>query len=247
MPDQKNQNVLTYGSQKDIENFLVGKWKEIIEDAYQKRGQATVALSGDRALLGVYNRLADRDSGIDWKRTHLFFTDESFVLSSDPESNYGKVYPIFYKFSVFPDENFHQVPIMGSAEESTVKYQDNIRKFFKLREGEFPNFDIVMMEIGEDGHTASLFPHTDSMTDDANITASVTTANVLLKRITLKPRVFNMARNVFLVATGETKAQVVSDIVSGKNKEYTASVIKPEPGELYYILDLDASSRLYKS
>lgn len=247
MESQDKKNVLTYGSGKDIENFLVEKWKEVILDAYQKRGRAVIAVSCDRSLMPVYLKLADRDSGIDWKRTHLFFTDENFILSSDPESNYGRIYPIFYKFNVFPDENFHQVPILGSAEESAVKYQEQLRKFFSLREGEFPVFDIVMMEIAEDGHVASLFPHTDSVTGDANITAAVTTPNILLHRITLKPRTINMARNVYLVATGPNKAQVVADIVAGKGADHTASLVKPESGELTFVLDLDASSRLYRS
>lgn len=247
MDAQNKNNVLTYGSEKDIENFMVEKWKEVIQDAYQKRGRAVIAISCDRSLIPVYKKLADRDSGIDWTRTHLFFTDENFIMSSDPESNYGRIYPIFYKYNTFPDENFHQVPILGSAEESAVKYQEQVRKFFSLREGEFPAFDIVLMEIAEDGHVASLFPHTDSVTNDANIAAAVTTANVLLHRITLKSGTINMARNIFMVATGGNKAQVVADIVAGKNPDYTASLIKPVNGDLYYILDLDASSRLYHS
>lgn len=247
MDTPSKKNVLTYGTSKDIENFLVEKWKDVIQDAYQKRGRAVIAVSCDRSLLPVYQKLADRDSGIDWKRTHLFFTDENFILSSDPESNYGRIYPIFYKFSQFPDENFHQVPILGSAEESAVKYQEQLRKFFSLREGEFPSFDIIMMEIAEDGHVASLFPHTDSVTADANLTAAVTTPNVLLHRITLKPRTINMARNIYLVATGPNKAQAVADVVAEKNADYTASLVKPESGEMTFVLDLDASSKLYRS
>lgn len=238
------KNILTYGSIKDIEGFMVEKWKEIIQDAYQKRGRAAIAISCDRSLIPVYQKLADRDSGIDWKRTHLFFTDENYIMSSDPENNFGRIYPVFYKFNQFPDENFHQVPILGSADESSVRYQELIRKFFSLREGEFPAFDIAMLEIAEDGHVASLFPHTDSVKDDASITAAVTTANVLLHRVTMKPRTINMSRNIFLVATGQPKAQVVADVIDGKNPDYTASLVKPEGGELYYVLDLDAASRI---
>lgn len=246
MPGRSNQSVMTFNTPKEIGDFLIARWKDIIREACQKKGQATIALSGEKSLLGFYDRLASRDAGIDWQRVHIFFTDESFILSSDSQSSYGKVYPVFFKYSLVPDQNFHQVPIMGSAEESSQKYQEAVRKFFKLREGELPEFDIVMLEVGEDGHTASLFPNTDAMTDNAEVSAAVASPSVLLKRITLKPRVFTMAKNVFLVATGIQKAAVVADLVSGKGSGYTASRVKPSNGDLYYVLDVGASSMLPK-
>src|ERR1700722_3355304 len=123
------------------------------------QGRFTVALAGGSTPKALYSLLASNYANFAWSRTFLFFGDERHVPPSDPESNYRMVNESLLSKIEIPAENVFRVPAENpDAETAASEYEDQLRHFFALKPTEFPRFDLILLGMGPDGHTASLFP-----------------------------------------------------------------------------------------
>ena len=132
-----------------------------------------------------------------------------------------------------------------SLEASAREYEKDLESFFKVPKGQFPDFDLILLGIGEDGHTASLFPGSRALSERRRLTAAVVVDGTRHDRITLTLQVINHAEHVIFIATGANKAPVLKKIIAGDDPSLPASMVKPGSGRLLFVIDREASSQLY--
>lgn len=214
--------------------------------AIAERNQFLVALNGGSTPNRLFQLLATEfHDKVEWTKVHIFWGDERCVPPDDPGSSYGQAREALLSRVPIPEENIHRVKgELGPLEAS--KDYSLILKEFASPLLEWPRFDLVYLGMGEDGHTASLFP--GSPVDVAEPAMPVTAhyQDRPANRVSLTPVVFNSARMIIFMATGEKKAQTLSEVLSGRyNPElYPAQRIEPKEGRLIWLVDEDAASRL---
>ena len=212
----------------------------------RKRGQFLVALNGGSTPARSFQLLASeyRDQ-VDWSKTHIFWGDERLVPPDNSESSFGQASTLFLQHVPIPDTNIHRIHAELEPEDSANQYA-RILKQFAAPMLEFPRFDLVYLGMGEDGHTASLFPGSPS---DVTAPVMAVTAHYQdrpARRVTLTPVVFNQARLIAFMAAGEKKANTLSEVLSGRYQPelYPAQRIEPKDGKVIWLVDEDAASKL---
>jgi 6-phosphogluconolactonase len=221
-------------------------------DAIDRRGCFTVALAGGSTPEKAYRCLTEplyRESE-DWSRTYVFFGDERFVPPEDERSNYGLAERTLLRHVPIPADHVFRVDTTGlpTADDAARAYAETLRTVIGAEDIAPPVLDLVLLGLGDDGHTASLFPGKPSLSvTDAWVVASP--PGVLpppVERVTLTFPVLNAARQVVFLITGAKKAQIVRELVAGgpKAQEYPAANVRPASGSLTYLLDADAAGLL---
>ena len=206
---------------------------------FKQRPRAAIALSGGSTPKILFEHLAEsyRDR-IDWSGVHFFWVDESCVPPDHAESNYGMARKLLLDPAGVPAANVHRV--LGEAEAKTEKkrYAEEIRKFVD-RENGLPAFDIVLLGLGDDGHTASIFPDQLKLLESRQLCATARHPASGQKRITLTGPVINNARNTVFLATGAGKADRVREIIMEEpgSDRYPAAHVRPGKGRLFWFID----------
>ena len=214
--------------------------------AIRERSRFLVALNGGSTPTQLFQLLAtDYRNQVDWPAVHVFWGDERCVPPQDFGSSYGQAKGILLDHVAIPQSNIHRVKGELAPTVAATEYAQTLRSF-AVEHLEFPHFDLVYLGMGEDGHTASLFP---GSTVDVTEPVLPVTANYQdrpANRVTLTPIVFNQARTVAFMATGGKKANTLSEVLSDRyNPElYPAQRIDPKDGQLIWLVDEDAASRL---
>jgi 6-phosphogluconolactonase len=222
--------------------YLLVSWQSIFRDAVERRGLFTVALSGGETPRDFYRRLSGIGNPM-WNNTHIFLVDERFVPFTHSESNFGMLNDLLLSGVDIRDKNCHPIPVEESSpERSAKKYEQEIRQFFGLRESELPEFDLILLGIGEDGHTASLFPGDDAVDDAMHLAQAVFHGSSRCGRITLTLPVLNNARNVMFLVMGEKKSRVLRKVIENDDS-LPASRVRPK-GTLTFVVDQQAASGL---
>lgn len=212
------------------------------EAAIEERGRFAVALAGGSTPKTTYELLArDYADRIDWSRVHAFFGDERTVSPDHEDSNYRMAHEAL--LSRVPIGSVHRMHGELPPEEAATAYEEELRKFF----GEpISRFDLILLGIGEDGHTASLFPHTQALevTDRPVVSNPVPKLDTV--RITLTSPVLNFARAVYFLVAGEGKAEALEEMLEGDAdpREYPAKLVRPTKGELIWMVDRPATAHL---
>jgi 6-phosphogluconolactonase len=236
-----NVEYLVFEKTGDIWQFMAVKWREISSRAVGERGFLAAALSGGKTPVGFYRHLSSA-TGLEWSRTHLFFVDERFVPQDSTESNYRMLKETLFDRITAPSANVHpMVTEISSITVSAEKYEEELRAFFRLDEGGIPEFDLVLLGIGEDGHTASLFPATEALKEKRRLVVPVHLGPALHDRITLTLPVINSARNVFFLVSGRRKRVVMRKLRQGHDRTLPAAMVGPERGKLIFLMDRDAA------
>ena len=208
-----------------------------------------LALSGGSTPKVIFQTLAEKyKSKIDWNRINLFWGDERCVSSQSDESNYGMTKKYLLDYIDIPQKNVHPVDGNNNPENEAIRYSDEIKKIVPLKNG-FPKFDLVMLGIGEDGHTASIFPDQMNLLESDKICEVAVHPETEQKRITLTGKVINNAKRIIFLVTGESKAEIMKllfEVDESKMKKYPAANINPKNGELNFFLDQKAAQLLNK-
>src|ERR1700690_2806514 len=175
-----------------ISEFLIARWKEISDAAIKKKGYFAAALSGGKTPVDFYLRLSGFKDAAYWDKIHIFFVDERFLPADHPDSNYRLLYDILLSKIPIPYQNVHPVPVeAGNPELSAIKYDEELKFFFRVPEAEFPVFDLVLLGIGADGHTASLFPGDRALHETLHMSTFAVFDEYRHSRITLTLSVIN--------------------------------------------------------
>lgn len=217
--------------------------------AVARKGSFSIALSGGTTPRMLYELLATPDLANDmpWGHVQVFWGDERHVAPDDPESNYRMARQALLEHVPVPAANIHRIPAeLPNPETVAVAYDDVIRRAFSLETGELPRFDLILLGMGDDGHTASLFPHSPAL----QITNRLVVANPVPKlnttRITLTLPVINNAERIWFLIVGGSKATVLKHVLEGPDDpdSYPSQLISPVDGELFLLLDPTAAAEL---
>lgn len=221
---------------------------EVARKAIAERGRCVIALSGGSTPRALYQRLAEppaRDE-IEWSRVHLFWGDERAVPPDHPESNYRMAREVMLDRLPIPTGNVHRVLAELGPEEAAERYEADLRQVFGVPNGEVPEFDLILLGIGADGHTASLFPHTAALAVRDRLVVANTVPQLGTTRITLTAPVLQAARWVLVLATGPDKAEAVARVIEGAEDvdETPAQLLRHARGRVTWLLDRAAAGRL---
>jgi 6-phosphogluconolactonase len=205
-----------------------------------------VAISGGSTPIRLYALLASdpyRDK-VEWRHIHFFWADERCVPKEDDESNFKLAYEAFLSKIPVPISNIHRVKGEKDPEQGAEEYEDDLRKFFGM--SEIPVFDLIILGIGEDGHTASLFPDSKSLEETIRLTVPVYMKRPKRDRVTLTLPVLNNAVQILFLVSGRSKAKIIHKILGkkGKKERYPAGLITPSHGNIIWLIDQEAAANL---
>ena len=238
-------NIFFLDDNEGVADFAVTKWIEISSQAIAEKGSFTAALSGGKTPVEFYKRLAASKDILSWDRTHLFLADERFVPPSHRESNYGLIEKHLLRHVSILDGNVHRIQTEEiTLAQSATRYEEDIRRFFRIEGVSVPQFDLIMLGIGEDGHTASLFPGKSLLQERTRFAIPVTAEKFPNKRITLTLPVINNARKIMFLVSGRDKAKVLKEIVEDKKSSLPVSHVHLKQGMVYFLIDKPAASLL---
>lgn len=220
----------------------------MITDSNEQKKSLTIALSGGGTPKILYSILGTRYSdSIIWKNVHFFWGDERCVPPDDLESNYGMTKKVFLDKITIPLSNIHRIMGENNPAEEIIRYSNEIADF-TLKRGGWPVFDLIILGLGEDGHTASIFPGNNKLFNSDKICEIAIHPVSFQKRITVTGKVINNAENVIFLVTGDKKAKVVSSILERPGTvDYPAGLIKPGTGILKWYLDEAANKIIDRS
>jgi 6-phosphogluconolactonase len=219
-----------------------------LAQAIAARGLAWIALAGGRTPRAVYERLATPGTpAIDWARVHVGFGDERLVPPDHADSNYAMARAALLARVPIPASQVHRMAgEAASAETAAAAYETALVQAFGLSPGGWPVFDLVLLGVGADGHTASLFPGTPALHERARLAVGVEAPTAPSRRITLTYPVLNAAREVVILTAGADKAAAVAHAlaVEGAIERCPVRGIRPAAGRVAWHLDAAAASGL---
>ena len=210
----------------------------------------SIALSGGSTPKRLYALLASDAmirKQIPWDRIHFFWGDERHVPPGHPESNYRMAYETILSKAPIPLKNIHRIHAEDAdAGRAAAEYELEIRQFFKIEAGQIPSFDCVLLGMGPDGHTASLFPGTSALEETKHLVVANWVEKFQSYRITLTVPVFNNADHILFLVGGGEKADTLKAVLEGDSKttRFPVQLIQAAHGEVNWFLDHSAASRL---
>ena len=239
------REMMIFDNDEDAVNFALNKWRKISAASIKERGAFIAALSGGRSPLTFYKALCLYKGHVDLDKTHIFLADERFVPPYDKKSNLGLLREHLLNHIDIPESNIHQVQTEHTTlEQAAQHYEHEIRAFFRVQGNSIPEFDLIMLGIGEDGHTASLFPGSAALKEKQCLAIPVMADKTPSQRISLSMPVLVNARNIMFLVIGPSKAGVVQEIVEDSESTLPAALIWRGGNRVYLVLDRDAASRL---
>jgi 6-phosphogluconolactonase len=212
------------------------------------RGRFTIALSGGSTPKNLFNLLAtNARTSLPWERTFFFWGDERHVPPTHPDSNYRMANEIMLSKIPVAPENIFRVPAENpDAAAAAEAYEQTLRKFFQLEAGPFPVFDMILLGMGPDGHTASLFPGTAGLQEKSRLVIANWVDKLKASRITLTLPVLNAGRCVAFLVSGTDKADALHAVLEGDapGEQYPSKLVRPTQGKLIWLVDRAAASGL---
>jgi len=215
-----------------------------LEKLVSRKKEIFLCLSGGSTPEIIYQTLSKNyKTKIDWNKVNLFWGDERCVPPESDQSNYGMTKKYLLNFIDIPTKNIHYINGENDPEREAFRYSDEIKKIVSNKI-KYPKFDVVMLGLGEDGHTASIFPDQMEVIDSDKLCEVTLHPSTKQKRITLTGKIFNNAERVIFLVTGKSKATIVKKVLQERKKIFPAEFIQPENGELDFFLDSVAASLL---
>ena len=232
---------------------LANRGAELIETlsrlAIARSNIFSVGLSGGSTPKRLYETLASTNAEfrdqLSWDQTHFFWTDERHVGPDDPDSNYGMVNEAMLAHVPVPASNVHRMKSENpNAQEVADDYEAELKTFFKIKSGEWPRLDLVLLGLGTDGHTASIFPGSEVLLETSRLVAAPWVAKFNTHRLTMTLPVLNNASDVVFLVSGNEKAEILRDVLKGQPNQFPAQTINPYTGNLTWLIDQAAASKL---
>ena len=219
-------------------------------DAVRERGSFTAALAGGSTPKTLYSLLANDPvlrSQVPWDKIHLFFGDERHVGPGHPDSNFRMATEAMLSKAPLKAEQVTRIKgEYPDAEQAAQEYEQALRTYFQLKDGEYPRFDLLLAGMGNEGHTLSLFPGTKALHPGARVVVRNWVGKLYTERITLTaPAASNAARIIFMV-TGADKAPALKAVLEGpyEPEQLPAQLLQPKNGKLLWLVDAAAGSML---
>lgn len=221
-------------------------------EAVNARGVFHVALSGGSTPKSLYALLVNDESlrqQMPWDKVHIWWSDERHVPPDNPDSNYYMANEALLSRALIPAQNIHRVLAEhANASQAAIIYEYELRSVMQVGAPTFPQFDLILLGMGPDAHTASLFPGTKALSESARLVVSNWVGKFFTWRITFTAPFINAARSVMFLVAGDDKALALKGVLEGPYEpaQLPAQLIAPTDGNLIWLLDEKASAQLRK-
>jgi 6-phosphogluconolactonase len=219
----------------------------VASESITTHGRFTLVLAGGSTPKKLYGLLASepyRDQ-IDWALTEIFWSDERCVPPASEDSNYHLAQEVLLSKVPISVAQIHRMPAdADNRDQASLAYTQEIQRVFGTNG--IPSFDLIQLGMGPEGHTASLFPHQASLHEQTRLIMPVTVPKPPPPRLTFTPPLLNAAMHVLFLVTGQDKADALQAVLEGEYNpdEYPAQIIRPTQGEVAWMLDPAAASKL---
>ena len=237
----------TYSDLPALSQAGAGYWLEQAQQAIEQRGVFHVALTGGATPQPLYRLLSSPQmrEKIDWSCVHIYIGDERYVAHDHPDSNFGMAKECLLNHVAIPDENLFPIPThYEHASQAAEEYAEQLHSIIPTEGGQVPIFDLIMLGMGNDGHTASLFPTTDILQEDSKTVAAVYVDKLDSWRVSMTYPTLNQARQLMVLVSGDSKAAIVAHVLQqGSAQIYPIQNVLPV-GEMHWFIDQAAASKL---
>jgi len=242
MPTQPEIRVLKTAT--DLFEDAATEFAAQVSAAVEANGKFTVALSGGSTPKTLYSLLATKP-GIPWDKICFFWGDERHVAPDQPESNYRMANQALLSKVPARAENIFRIHSEEKdAAAAALLYEQTLKDFFHLSPGKFPRFDLILLGVGPDGHTASLFPGTSALTENQRLVVANWVPKFNTDRITFTFPVLNAAACVMFVMSGADKASTLHEVLENPGADLPSQKVRPANGKLVWLVDEAAASGL---
>ena len=241
-----NREIIICRDTGELSRKAAEQWVALARQAIAAHGRCTIALSGGSTPKALYSLLATGEFSeqVAWRQIHLFWGDERCVAPDHAESNFRMVKESLLSKIVIPVENVHRM--IGEFEPAVAAsaYETELRQCFLLSPEQLPRFDLVLLGLGEDGHTASLFPGSSALNETRRLVATTYVEKLNAHRLSLTVPVINNAAQIAFLVAGESKSAIVKEVLTSEKCDYPAARIRPANGQLIWFVTQDAVSDL---
>ena len=245
---QREVVILPYAAA--ITRRAAGEFVNAAIEAIAQKGSFTVALAGGSTPKALYSLLADDPafrSKLPWPKMHFFFGDERHVPPDSDQSNFRMANEAFFSKGVVKPEQITRIHgEYADTEKAALEYEQALRAYFKLQDGEYPRFDLVLLGMGDEGHCLSLFPGTQALHASHRIVVRNWVGKLFSERITLTAAAANNANRVIFLVTRSDKALALKAVLEGpyEPEQLPSQLIQPVSGNLLWLVDQAAASKL---
>ena len=247
MPQTRDFELKVFDDPERVARAAAARFAELARESIEARGAFAVALAGGSTPRRVYELLAGEEFGgpVEWENVHVFFGDERAVPPEHADSNFRMANESLLSRVAVPAENVHRIEGVGDAAANASAYESEMRGLFG-EDAEWPGFDLVLLGMGDDGHTASLFPETAALDERRLWVAANWVEKLGAWRVTLTAPAVNSARHVLFLVTGAGKAERLREVLKGERDpaRLPSQLIRPRDGTLEWFVDRAAASKL---
>jgi len=235
--------IRVYPGKEKLLQAAAAQFIELAEESIQQKDLFSVALSGGSTPVPFYEKLGKMNTLLAWDKVHFYWGDERHVSMDHPESNFRMAKETLLDYIDLPERNIHPVPTELDARMAAFHYEEELRKHHR---GAWPKFDLVLLGMGLDGHTASLFPHTAGLNEEHRWFIANFIPEMCQWRLTLTKNAINAARTIQILVSGSSKAATLAHVLTGKKhpEERPIQLISPVDGRLIWFVDESAASSL---
>ncbi|HEX8282738.1 MAG TPA: 6-phosphogluconolactonase [Pyrinomonadaceae bacterium] len=238
--------VKVFDDPEALARAAASRFAELARESVAARGVFAVALAGGSTPRGVYELLAGEEfrEAVDWENVHVFFGDERAVPFDHADSNYRMADETLLSRVNVPGRNVHRIEGVGDAAANASAYESEMRGLFG--DAEWPRLDLVLLGMGDDGHTASLFPHTAALDERRVWVVANWVEKLGAWRVTLTAPAIDAARHVLFLVKGADKAERLREVLKGERDpaRLPSQLIRPHDGTLEWFVDRSAASKL---
>jgi 6-phosphogluconolactonase len=229
----------------ELARRAAAEWVRRAADAIARAGRFSIALSGGNTPRALYAALAGSEfrSQVAWERVHFFWGDERSVPADHPDSNYRMAYEALLSHVPVPPANIHRIETERGPAEAAAVYEALLRDFFALSLGALPRFDLILLGLGEEGHTASLFPGSAALEERERLVIAVYVEKLRTDRVTFTLPVLNAAAEIAFLVAGKSKATAAKQALRD-GADLPAARVAPLNGRLLWLLDKEAAALL---
>jgi 6-phosphogluconolactonase len=243
---ESTPNILVFDDAEQVAQAAARRVVELARQTIAERGNFSIALSGGSTPKRIYELLASDEyrTQVDWPNVHIFFGDERTVPPDHHESNFRMASEAMLSHLPIPETNIHRMNGVGDAAANASDYESDMREYFG--DVQWPRLDLVMLGMGDDGHTASLFPETTALEERTAWVVANWVEKFNTWRITLSAPAINAARNVLFLITGAGKTDRLHEVIMGERDtaRLPSQLIAPREGKLEWFVDKAASAKL---
>jgi 6-phosphogluconolactonase len=250
MPFTNQREIRIFPDAKALTQFAANEFATFASDCAKTKGSFNVALSGGSTPKALYEMLVDDPTlraRIPWDKVFFFFGDERHVPPDHADSNYRMAKEaLFAKLSLRDDQVARIHGEYPDTEKAALEYEQVLRAYFKVNDGAYPRFDLVLLGMGEEGHTASLFPGTKALHAANRIVVRNWVGKLYTERITLTAPAINEASQIMFLVTRADKAPALKAVLEGpyEPEQLPAQLIQPSHGKVLWLVDQAAGSML---